>query len=384
MEERRDLYEVLGVSRTATAEEVRKAYRQAALKHHPDRNNGDPEASARFKEATEAFQVLSDDEKRAVYDQYGFAGLEGGAGGGFPGVDLGDLFGNFQDLFSEFFGGAQGGRARGGGRGQQRRGPDIRIAQRLTMRDAAFGCKREIGVRYPAPCGECHGSGAEPGTQPVACSTCRGSGHVSNARGFVMFTAPCPTCRGEGRVIQSPCKECHGSGHKEKSKKIVIAFPAGIDEGQILRVPGQGVPGPAGAGDVLVQIEIEQDERFERHGIDLATRLRVSLTDAILGAKVNVPALDDEPLEIEVPPGTNSGHVVVVRGRGIPKLEGKGRAARGSLHVVVEVVIPAPSALSPRARELVEQLRTELAAAAETPAAETPAEEPTAEASSAG
>lgn len=375
MEERRDLYEVLGVSRTATAEEIRKAYRQAALKHHPDRNNGDPTAAARFKEATEAFQVLSDEEKRTVYDQYGFAGLEGGMGGGFPGgVDLGDLFGNFQDLFSEFFGGAPGGRR--GGR-QQRRGPDIRIAERLTMREAAFGCKREIAVRFPAPCQECHGSGAEPGTQPVACTTCRGSGHVSNARGFVMFTSPCPTCRGEGRVIQSPCKECHGSGAKEKSKKIVVAFPAGIDEGQILRVPGQGVPGPAGPGDVLVQIEIEPDERFERHGIDLATRLRVPLTDAILGARLAVPTLDDEPLEIDVPPGTSTGHVVVVRGRGIPKLEGKGRA-RGALHVVVEVMIPAPSTLSPRARELVEQLRSELGTQA---AADLPVVEPTAEAS---
>jgi len=381
MEERRDLYEVLGVSRTATAEEVRKAYRQAALKHHPDRNNGDATAAARFKEATEAFQVLSDDEKRTVYDQYGFAGLEGAAGGGFPGVDLGDLFGNFQDLFSEFFGGAPQRGGRGQGRGQ-RRGPDIRVAERLTLREAAFGCKREISVRYPAPCQECHGSGAQPGTQPVACSTCRGSGHVSNARGFVMFTAPCPTCRGEGRVIESPCKECHGSGAREKSKKIVIAFPAGIDEGQVLRVPGQGIPGPAGAGDVLVQIEIEPDERFERHGVDLATRLRVSLTDAILGAKVNVPTLDDEPLEMDVPPGTNSGHVVVVRGRGIPKLEGKGRA-RGALHVVIEVAIPAPDALSPRARELVEQLRAELDAQAEEAPAETSQELP-AEASGVG
>lgn len=375
MEERRDLYEVLGVSRTATAEEIRKAYRQAALKHHPDRNNGDSAAAARFKEATEAFTVLSDDEKRAIFDQYGFAGLEGAAGaGGMPGgVDLGDLFGNFQDLFSEFFGGAPG-RGRGG-RGQ-RRGPDIRVAERLSMRDAAFGCKREISLRYPAPCQECHGSGAEAGTQPVTCTTCRGSGHVSNARGFVMFTSPCPACRGEGRVIQSPCKECHGSGAREKSKKIVIAFPAGIDEGQVLRVPGQGIPGPAGAGDVLVQIEIEPDERFERHGIDLATRLRIPLTDGILGARVSVPTLDEEPLEIDVPPGTNSGHVIVVRGRGIPKLEGKGRA-RGALHVVVEVQIPSPLALSARARELIQQLHAELG----TPAAAESTEERPAEAS---
>lgn len=354
MEERRDLYEVLGLQKAATAEEIRKAYRQAALKHHPDRNNGDPTAAARFKEATEAFQILQDDEKRAVYDQYGFAGIEGG--GGFPGVDIGDIFGNFQDLFSEFFGGGpQRGRARG-----PKRGPDIRIGERLTMREAAFGCKREISLRYPAPCQECHGSGAEAGTQPVACATCRGSGHVSNARGFVMFTAPCPACRGEGKVIKSPCNECHGSGQREKSKKIVVAFPAGIDEGQMLRVPGQGIPGPAGAGDVLVQVEIEPDPAFERHGADLATKLKVSFADAILGAKLAVPALDDDPLEIEVPAGTQTGHVVQVRGRGIPRLEGKGRGGRGSLHVVIEVTIPSGSAMTERARELVTQLRAEM------------------------
>lgn len=355
MEERRDLYEVLGVPKTATAEEVRKAYRQAALKHHPDRNNGDPAAAARFKEATEAFQVLQDEEKRAVYDQYGFAGLE--SGGGFPGVDIGDIFGNFQDLFSEFFG---GGSARGRQRGGPRRGPDIRIGERLSMREAAFGCKREISLRYPAPCQECHGTGAEAGTQPIACTTCRGSGHVSNARGFVMFTAPCPACRGEGKVIKSPCSECHGSGQREKSKKIVVAFPAGIDEGQVLRVPGQGIPGPAGAGDVLVQIEIEPEAGFERHGADLATKVRVTLADAILGAKIRVPALDDDPLEIELPAGTQTGHVVQVRGRGIPRLEGKGRGGRGALHVVIEVDIPSGASMSPRARELVEQLRAEM------------------------
>lgn len=363
MEERRDLYEVLGVQKNATAEEIRKAYRQAALKHHPDRNSGDAGAAARFKEATEAFQILSDEEKRTVYDQYGFAGIE--SGGGFPGgVDIGDIFGNFQDLFSEFFGGAPGrGRGRSAG---PKRGPDIRIGERLSMREAAFGCKREIALRYPAPCGECHGTGAAAGTQPIACTHCRGSGHVSNARGFVMFTAPCPACRGEGKVIKTPCSECHGSGQREKSKKIVVAFPAGIDEGQVLRVPGQGIPGPAGAGDVLVQIEIEPDAAFERHGADLATKVKVPLTDAILGAKINVPALDDDPLEIELPAGTQTGHVVQVRGRGVPRLTpggGRGRGGRGALHVLIEVDIPSSATLSPRAKTLIEELRAELSRA---------------------
>jgi molecular chaperone DnaJ len=297
--------------------------------------------------------VLSDEEKRTVYDQYGFAGLEGG---GMPGgVDLGDIFGNFQDLFSEFFGGQQ---SRGRSRGP-RRGPDIRIAEKLTMKEAAFGVKRELNVRYPGPCETCDGSGAAPGTQPIVCSTCRGSGQVSNARGFVMFTAPCPACRGEGRVIKSPCESCHGSGQIERSKKIVVGFPAGIDEGQVLRVPGQGVPGPAGPGDVLVQIQLEPHPAFERHGADLATKVRVPLTTAILGGKVDVAALDEEPLSVDVPAGTPSGHVIVVRGRGVPRLEGKGRG-RGALHVVLEIDIPSGDKLSSRAKELVEQLRSEL------------------------
>ncbi|GAC1353028.1 MAG: molecular chaperone DnaJ [Polyangiales bacterium] len=358
MEERRDLYEVLGLSRTCSTDEVRKAYRQAALKHHPDRNEGDASATARFKEATEAFQVLSSDEKRAVYDQYGFAGLDSASSMG-GGVDLGDVFGNFQDLFSEFFGGAPNGRARGQ-RGPQR-GPDLRVGERLSLHDAAFGCKREIGLRFPAPCDNCGGSGAAPGTEPVRCTTCRGSGQVSNSRGFVMFTAPCPTCRGEGRLVKTPCPNCNGQGQRERTKKIVVTFPAGIDQGQMLRVSGQGISGPQGGppGDVLVQVEIEPDPRFERHGAELATRAKVPFVDAALGTKLDVPTLDGTPLSVDVPPGTQPGHVIVVRNHGVPRLEGKGRN-RGSLHIVVEVTIPTEAELNPAARELLEKLRVAL------------------------
>ena len=363
MEERRDPYEVLGVTKGATAEEIRKAYRQAALKHHPDRNSGDASAAERFKEATEAFQILSDDQRRQIFDQFGFAGLEGAAGGDFPGVDLGDVFGNFQDLFSEFFGGQQQGGRRGGGRTAARRGPDVRARQRLTLEEAAQGAKRELNLRLPSPCEECQGSGAAPGTSPVACTTCRGSGQISNARGFVMFTAPCPACRGEGRVIKTPCPACHGEGQKEKPKKIVITFPAGIDDGQVLRVPGQGVAGVHGgpAGDVLVQVELEPHARFERHGADLATRLHVTLAEAVLGARIDLEAIDGETLAVDVPPGTQPNQVIVLRGKGMPRLEGgKGKAARGGLHVVVQVDVPAPAALSPKARELIDALAAEL------------------------
>jgi molecular chaperone DnaJ len=367
MDERRDLYEVLGVGRTATQDEIRKAYRQAALRHHPDRNNGDQKAAERFKEATEAFQVLSDDKRRSVYDQLGFAGLEGGGAGGFPGgVDLGDIFGNFQDLFSEFFGGAP---ARGRGRGP-RRGPDLRIVERLTLKESATGVRREIALRYPAPCEDCKGSGAAPGTSPIACAQCRGTGQISNARGFVMFTAPCPACRGEGKVVKTPCPTCDGHGEREKSKKIVVAFPPGIDDGQMLRVPGQGVPGPAGGqpGDVLVQIELEPDPRFERQGADLITRAKVPFTDAILGGRIEIPAIDGDPIKLDVAAGTQPNHVVVVRGQGMPRLEGKGRGARGALHVVIEVEIPNGEKVSAKLRGLVEQLREELAHAEPSPA----------------
>lgn len=358
MHERRDPYEVLGVSRQATAEEIRKAYRQAALKHHPDRNNGDPKAAERFKEATEAFQILSDDHRRSVFDQFGFAGLDG-MGGGMPNVDLGDIFGNFQDLFSEFFGAPSGRRARNAAR----RGPDLRTRQTMTLEEAALGVKREIQLRFPAPCEECKGTGAEAGTQPTTCPTCRGSGQISNARGFVMFTAPCPACRGEGRVVKTPCPACGGSGEKEKPKKIVVTFPAGIDDGQVLRVPGQGIPGMNGGppGDVLVEVSIEEHARFERHGADLATRAKISIPEAILGTKVDVEGIDGEKLVVDVAPGTQPNHVVVLKGKGVTRLEGsKGRGARGALHVVLEVEVPAPATMSPKARELLEALQKEL------------------------
>ena len=358
MHERRDPYEVLGVTRQATAEEIRKAYRQAALKHHPDRNSGDPKAAERFKEATEAFQILSDDQRRSIFDQFGFAGLEG-MGGGMPGVDLGDIFGNFQDLFSEFFGAPSGRRARNA----PRRGPDVRAHQRMTLEEAALGVKREIQLRFPLPCEECKGSGAAPGTQPVTCGTCRGSGQISNARGFVMFTAPCPACRGEGRVIKTPCPACNGAGEKDKPKKIVVSFPAGIDDGQVLRVPGQGVPGHNGGppGDVLVEVSIEPHPRFERQGADLATRAKLTIPQAILGAKVGIDGIDGESISIDIPPGTQPGHVIVLRGKGVARLDGgKGKGARGSLHVVVEVEVPAPASLNSKARELVEELQKEL------------------------
>jgi molecular chaperone DnaJ len=239
MSSKRCFYEVLGVSRDASADDLRKAYRREALKHHPDRNQGDAASEKKFKEINEAYQVLTDEQKRRMYDQFGHAGLEGGAGG--PGLDgIGDVFAHMQDLFSEMFSGSMG----FGGSGRPRRGGDLRVQARLTLREAAFGCKRQITVRAPAVCTDCAGSGAKPGSKPESCPQCRGAGQVSNARGFVMFTSTCPRCRGAGRVVKQPCATCAGQGAVERSREVTVMFPAGIDAGQRLRAR----PGDVGSG----------------------------------------------------------------------------------------------------------------------------------------
>jgi molecular chaperone DnaJ len=358
MSDKRDYYEVLAVERTATGDEIRKAYKREALKHHPDRNPGDTAAETKFKSVNEAYQVLSDDEKRQIYDQFGHAGLEGGMGGG----DASDVFAHMQDLFAEMFSGGFG--FGGGGRRQPRRGNDLRVQARLTLREAAFGVKREITVNAPTKCEDCNATGAKPGTKPEPCSHCRGSGHVSNARGFVMFTTPCPRCHGQGVVIKDHCKSCKGRGMVERARKVVVGFPPGIDSGQKLRVPGQGMPGPNGApaGDLYVELDVEEDARFERDGADLVTRVHVSFADAALGAEIRVPSIGeavDDPVDstvaCRIPGGTQSGSVFTLKGQGIARLDGRGR---GSLIAVVQVDVP--TALTERAKALLTELETEL------------------------
>ena len=352
MSSKRDYYEILAVSRGCSSEDLRKAYRREALKHHPDRNPGDASAEGKFKEANEAYQVLSDDTKRQIYDQFGHAGLDGSMGG--PEGGMGDVFAHMQDLFSEMFSGGNGG-------GRARRGGDLRVQTRWPRREAAFGGKREVSVRAPAPCDDCGGSGAKAGTKIEACAQCRGSGQVSSARGFVMFTSTCPRCRGAGRVIKERCATCAGQGAVERVRKVKVTFPAGIDAGQRLRVSGQGMPGPGGApaGDLYVEIDVEEDPRFERDGADLVTRVSVPFTDAALGAEIRVPVLEpdqnDATVSLAIPPGTQAGALFTLKGQGIPRLDGRGR---GALVVVVQVQVP--TSLSPRGRELLEELGVEL------------------------
>jgi molecular chaperone DnaJ len=349
MTQKRDYYEVLGVARDAPAEDIRKAYRQAALKNHPDRNPGDSSAEARFKEATEAYQILSDDEKRARYDRFGHAGVEGAP-------DLGgDIFSHFQDIFSEFFGGFGGAQRRRGG---PARGQDIRVQQRLSLRDAMTGCKREVVLRTPTACDECGGTGAKPGTKRKQCGTCGGVGQVSTSRGFVMFTQTCPECAGEGTVVKTPCGACKGAGAVEKTRKVMVTFPAGVDTGQRLRVPGQGMPGHQGgpSGDLYVDIEVAGDERFERDGADLITRVHVSYADAALGGSSTVTLPDESEVTVDVPAGTQPGEVIGVKGKGMPRVDGRGR---GTLQAVVQVDVPRQ--VTARARELLRELEEELA-----------------------
>jgi molecular chaperone DnaJ len=352
MDQKRDYYEVLGVQKGATGEDIRKAYRQAALKNHPDRNPGDCDAATRFKEATEAYGVLSDDDKRARYDQFGHAGLDG-----MPDIGGADIFSHFQDLFSEFFGGF------GGPGGQRRRrgparGQDLRVQQRLTLRDAVKGCKREVVLHTPARCDDCEGTGAKAGTKRKQCGACNGVGQVSTSRGFVMFTQACPECGGEGSVVKTPCPTCNGAGAVEKTRKVVVTFPAGIDGGQRLRVPGQGMCGELGgpSGDLYVDVELAPDERFERDGLDLITRATVSFAEAALGSAVELELPDDTKVKLDVPAGTQPGDVLTAKGKGAPRIDGRGR---GSLQVVVQVEVP--KSLSPRAAELLRDLQEEIA-----------------------
>jgi molecular chaperone DnaJ len=361
MTDKRDYYEVLGVPRDATDDDIRKAYRKAALKFHPDRNPGDASAEAKFKEATEAYSVLSDAQKRATYDRFGHAGL--GAGGfDFQSAGMGDILSHFQDLFSDFFGnfgGFPGGQRRRRG---PERGQDVRVQAEISLAEAYTGTKQEVALRGNAPCDECAGSGAAAGTQSERCPDCHGNGQVTTQRGFIMFSTTCARCRGTGQFISKPCPACAGTRYVEKRRKVLVTFPPGIDSGQTLRVPGQGMPGPNGAppGDLYVDVVVAESSELQRDGHDLIARRPVSFPEAALGGELALRLPDGSEVSATVPPGTQPGTVVTLRGKGMPRLDGRGR---GDLHVVIEVLVP--KKLSRRARKLLEELDEELGSVAE-------------------
>lgn len=352
--QKRDYYEVLGVERSASLEEVKKAYKKQALKHHPDRNPNNQEAEEQFKLCSEAYAVLSDDGKRRRYDQFGHAGLEG-ASAGFS--DVGDIFSQFNDLFSDFFGGA------GFGGPQQRRrrdgaqpGADLRTVVQLTLHEAVFGSKKEVELRHPSPCEDCQGSGAKNG-ELSPCTGCGGKGQVSHARGPFLLSTTCPACHGRGMMPKELCRSCRGSGETDLHRKVKVTIPAGIDHGQTLRVPGQGQAGRRGGppGHLYVTVDVGEDERFERQGNDLYHELRVPFPVAALGGDVKIPTLDGESAEASIPAGTQPGQTVVVEGLGVPRLDGRGR---GNLIAVVQIDVP--KKLSSKAKGLLKDLRSAL------------------------
>jgi molecular chaperone DnaJ len=339
-----DYYEVLEVSREVTATELKKAYRTKALEHHPDRNPDNPEAEETFKACAEAYSVLSDRQKRELYDRFGHAGLSGAGG---PGVgDIGDVFSQFQDIFGDLFGG--GGGFGFGGFGRQRRNPngpargaDIRTDVSLSLRDAAFGTEREIDLSHPSPCELCSGTGAKGG-ELEGCTTCGGRGQVARAQGAFVMTTTCPTCQGRGAQAREACDECDGGGQVDVERVVKLTIPGGVDTGQSLRLSGRGQEGVrrGPAGDLYVTVHLEPDDDFQREGFDLIHRLAVTYPQAALGAKVEVPALEedeDATQQLKVPAGTQPGETLVVRGGGVPRLHGRGR---GDLVCLVEVEVP--------------------------------------------
>ena len=335
-----DFYQTLGVSRNASDAEIKTAYRKLAMTYHPDRNNGSKDAEEKFKEITEAYDVLRDPDKRAMYDRYGEAGLRGGAG--FHHVDLSEALSIFmRDLgglggFGDLFG---GGMSRGSG---PRTGSDIKIAMPMTLLEVATGAEKKVTVRLLEPCDRCEGRGAEPGSSPVTCTTCRGSGEVRRAQrsffGQVVSVAPCPTCSGEGTVISSPCKKCRGEGRVRGEKEILVRIPAGVATGQYMTMRGVGNVGPRGGprGDILVVFEVEEDSRFERDGEDLYTEVLVTYPQLALGSNVEVPMVTGT-VSLQVPAGTQSGQVFNLRGRGLPRINS---SSAGDLHVRLQLWTP--------------------------------------------
>ncbi len=360
---KRDYYEVLGVEKNASADEIKKAYRKAAVKYHPDKNPGDKEAEEKFKEAAEAYDVLSNSDKRARYDQFGHAGMEGGAGGfgggGFSGgFTMEDIFRNFGDIFGGHFGGGFSGFGGGSSRGGRsvNRGSDLRVKVRLSLKEVAEGCTKKIKIAKQIACDECGGSGAKDSHSYSTCPNCNGAGYtietVNSFFGRAQTQRVCPTCGGEGKVITSPCSKCRGEGVVRGEEVVEIRIPAGVAEGMQLSVSGKGNAARRGGvnGDLLVVIEEEKNPELVRDGSDLLHNLKIPVTTAILGGEVEVPTIDSKA-RIKIAPGTQAGKVLRLKGKGLPELNGYGR---GDILAIVDVIIP--TKLTSEEKRLLEKL----------------------------
>ena len=354
MAEKRDYYEVLGLQKGASADEIKKSYRKLAKENHPDLHPGDKECEERFKEINEAYEILSDDDKRAKYDQYGHAAFDpnAGFGGGFGGFDG---FGDLGDIFGDLFGGFGFGGGTRSNPNAPRRGDNIRASVSISFEEAAFGCQKEINVGRVDLCPDCHGSGCAEGTTPEVCPDCKGSGTVRTTTrtpfGMAQSTAPCSKCRGTGKIIHQPCKTCRGSGSVRKQQKISVNIPAGIDDGQTISLRGQGNSGINGGdrGDLLVTVIVRPHARFEREGTSVLLEQEISYAQAALGAEIEVPTLDGN-VKLTIPEGTQPGATFRMRGKGVPYLRGSGR---GDQFVTVRVAVP--KNLSSSQKELLRQ-----------------------------
>ena len=345
-EQKRDYYEVLGVSRSASEDEIKKAYRKLAKQYHPDLNPGNAEAEQKFKEVNEAYEVLSDSNKKARYDQFGFAGVDpnygagAGGGGGFGGFTDFD-FGDLGDIFGSFFGGGFGGSTRSNRSGPQR-GESIRVGVTVSFEEAAFGCEKEVTVDRVDQCPTCKGSGCESGTTPEVCSQCGGTGTVQQRRqtpmGVFATTTTCPKCGGRGKIIHSPCKDCGGTGQQRKRRTIQVNIPAGIDNGQTISLRGQGSAGRNGgpAGDLLITVTVRPHPLFRREGNDVLCEAPITFTQAVLGGEMEIPTIDGK-VKYDIPEGTQTGTTFRLRGKGIPNLNGRGR---GDQYVTVYIETP--------------------------------------------
>ena len=361
---KRDYYEVLGVDKQASEDEIKKAYRKIAIKYHPDRNPGDKEAEEKFKEAAEAYEVLHDPQKRQQYDQFGFNGPQGGFGGGFgdgAGMDMNDIFSMFGDIFGGHggFGGFGGGFGGGGAQPQQYQGRDLRVQAKLTLQEAYAGCTKKFKIRKDVTCTACHGSGCEAGSQPETCPTCHGTGYtvrtVRSMFGTMQTQVACPTCGGEGHVIKNKCKACGGDGIVAGEEVVEVNIPAGIDDGMVVNVPGKGGAGKHNGvnGDLQVIVRVEKDEQFERSDKDLYYNLVLDFSTAVLGGEVEVPTLEGKTT-VKIEPGTQPGKQLRLRGKGMPAIKGYGY---GKGDIIINITVYIPKTLNKEEKELVKKFK---------------------------
>lgn len=357
MADKRDYYEVLGVDKNADDATIKKAYRNLAKKYHPDANPGDEEAAAKFKEASEAYAVLSDAEKRRQYDQFGHSAFDGAGGAGgfdFNNMDFSDIFGGFGDIFGDIFGGSRGRSRSSNG---PMRGADVRTGIRITFEEAVFGCQKEITINYKETCKTCNGNGAKPGTSPETCSKCNGQGqYVSRQQtmfGMMQSTQVCPDCHGTGKIIKEKCPECYGSGYKETRKKITIDIPAGIDDMQRIRKTGEGEPGVNGGprGDLLVDVRVAPSSQFERDGMNLYSTTYISFAQAALGGDIRVKTIDGD-VKFNIKPGTQTGTRIRLKGKGVCHVHNQN--SRGDQYSTL--VVKVPNKLNAEQRELIKKL----------------------------